>query len=205
MPPPAEEIADKLRHGQPVDDASFDAFYSADVRQASARTWTPVVAELRVAELLAEAAATKVLDVGCGPGKFCIAGALSTQLTYVGVECRAFLLDEARSLAARLQVGERARFIAADAFALDWSEFDAFYFFNPFIAYDVDGESGNNRPFAGPAARVPASLTASRLHAAASGTRVVTYHGFGGRMPPSYRLARVERYANDTLQLWIRT
>jgi len=41
-----------------------------------------------------------------------------------------------------------------------------------------------------------------RLAAARPGTRVVTYHGFGGEMPPGFE--RVRRDA-DELSLWIRT
>jgi len=37
------------------------------------------------------------------------------------------------------------------------------------------------------------------------GTRVVTYHGFGGVMPDSYRLALRERCYSGLLELWVKT
>jgi len=37
-----------------------------------------------------------------------------------------------------------------------------------------------------------------------AGTRVVTYHGFGGKLPAGYALASREPAGGDALELWIR-
>jgi len=43
-----------------------------------------------------------------------------------------------------------------------------------------------------------------RLSIATQGTRVVTYHGFGGHMPRGFRLASREKAGSDELELWIK-
>jgi hypothetical protein len=42
------------------------------------------------------------------------------------------------------------------------------------------------------------------LAGAPVGTRVVTYLGFGGKMPPEYLLAMTESIGPDALRLWIK-
>ena len=41
--------------------------------------WTPVHVARRAAQFLVTGPETRVLDVGSGPGKFCLVGALATQ------------------------------------------------------------------------------------------------------------------------------
>jgi hypothetical protein len=43
-----------------------------------------------------------------------------------------------------------------------------------------------------------------RLHRARRGTRVVTYHGFGGDLPPSYRLELEEEAGTERIELWVK-
>ena len=43
------------------------------------------------------------------------------------------------------------------------------------------------------------------LRDAPIGTRVVTYHGFGGRIPRGYHLVTDERIGTDSLRLWVKT
>jgi hypothetical protein len=43
-----------------------------------------------------------------------------------------------------------------------------------------------------------------RLAQTRVGTRVVMYHGFGGRLPPGFGLAAREPAGSDSLELWIR-
>ena len=86
----------------------------------------------RQAQLLTEVGgATRVLDVGAGPGKFCIVGALSTSASYTGVEQRLNLVQAA--IAAGLRFGaDRARVVHANLLDFDCSGFDGFYLYNPF-------------------------------------------------------------------------
>jgi SAM-dependent methyltransferase len=193
--------ATALRNGA-VTDRHFDQVYSSELRFLSRQHWTPVRVAKSAAGLLTEAGATAILDVGAGAGKFCIVGALTTTATYVGLERRAHLVEAARAAAARFGV-RRVRFTRGNLLDFDCTGFDGFYLFNPF--YEQIG--GGLVPIDG---QVEASLglyrryvgaTEEKLAAAAPGSVVVTYHGFGGTLP-GYEKIHQERAGNDRLVLW---
>jgi hypothetical protein len=144
----------------------------------------------------------RVLDVGAGAGKVCTVGALSGRGMWWGVEQHGTLVQAARRVAVALGVTERTNFVHADAFTLDWRDFDALYLYNPFeLTFAPCGPGPEaSRDLANQALR-----TAERLASLRHGTRVVTFNGFGGEMPPSYRLAYHERVLPQTLSLslWI--
>jgi SAM-dependent methyltransferase len=192
----------RANSGWALSDREFDLVYPRALRFLSRVHWTPVRVARAAAHLLAEAGATSILDVGSGPGKFCIIGALSTAARFVGVEYRAHLVEAARVAAARLGV-RRVRFCRANIVDFDCADFDGFYLFNPFYEQMGRGKIAID-------AQAPASrglyrryvrTIEQKLAAARSGTAVVTYHGFGGLMPPDYEVVHEERAASDRLVL----
>lgn len=200
----AGEIAIALRQGSSVSDAVFDTLLSNSTRFASRRFWTPVDVARCAAVWLEDAGVGRVLDVGSGVGKFCVVGALSTGMTFVGVEKRTLLVGEAEALAKRLEVSHRAIFIN-EMLAESLSDgYDAMYVFNPFAEnlyhvsekYDhdpstsVDQYARDLRLFEGLMARVRV------------GFRVVTYHGCGARIPDSFELSRSTHAGTNVLRLW---
>jgi SAM-dependent methyltransferase len=180
-------------------DRELDRLIPKELRHLSAMHWTPVRVAARVATLLCTKHDTRVLDVGSGVGKVCSIGALSALGTWVGVEQHASLVESASALARALGVEDRTRFLNADAFSIDWNEYDALYFYNPFELGLLDGPDPS-RPRSIQIARVQ-----DRLALLPSGTRVVTFHGFGGVMPPSFELLYHERVPDVGLDLtmWI--
>jgi 2-polyprenyl-3-methyl-5-hydroxy-6-metoxy-1,4-benzoquinol methylase len=62
---------------------------------------------------LAPAAGARVLDVGCGPGRYCVELARQGAET-VGLDVSPRMLEIARSLAAEAAVADRCRFVQAD-------------------------------------------------------------------------------------------
>ena len=195
-----------LRAGEAVSDADFDSVYEWDVQAASPRHWTPVAIALRAAHLLtALGGATHVLDVGAGPGKFCIVGALSTSARFTGIEQQSTLVTAARA-AARRFAAERAVVLHGNFLDVDSTEFDGFYLYNPFQA-DLQADLFSSRGEMKEAiARfgMYVTVTIATLIRAPPGAAVVTYHGFGGRMPRQYRPVYRERAGDGDLAMWIR-
>jgi hypothetical protein len=195
-----------LKLGISVSDAEFDAFYPDRVRLASSRFWTPVEVAIRAAQLLVVDQATRVLDVGSGAGKFCVVGALATGASFTGIEHRLPLVDIAREQAMEWQASG-VRFLHARFHVVSWSEFDAFYFYNPFQegVFSRSEQLDDTVELSRQRFRFDLEMAQCLLRVAKVGTRVVTYHGLGGRMPREYTLLSSEQSGSDCLQLWLKT
>jgi SAM-dependent methyltransferase len=189
------------------DDDAFDDYLPRNLQVKSSVHFTPIAIGRHVAPLLAPKPGMAVLDVGAGPGKFCLAAAAQVPgARFVGVEFRGHLVEIARNLARRLQL-PNAEFVHANAFDLDWSGYDAFYLYNPFaeqlygnalrLDQAIDLDPANYVTYV--------SAVRRRLAAARLGTRVATYHGFGGPAPEGYELARDDSMGSDRIELWIKT
>jgi SAM-dependent methyltransferase len=202
----SRKIATHLRNGFAVSDFVFDdTFMPLTERRVSTLFWTPVNIALRVAELLVPRRSTRVLDIGSGVGKFCIVGAAATGARFVGVEHRQHLVHIATAAATEARL-RTARFLHGDFGALDVRNFDSAYLYNPFEesclpeAYQLDATIDLSATrFCTDVRRAEMLLAGAR-----PGTRVATYHGFGGEMPSGYDHALRERHGAGYLDLWIK-
>ncbi len=195
-------LARELRAATMVKDEAFDQVYPLAVRRISWLHWSPIRACVRAVKLLAPAPETRLLDVGAGAGKFCIVAAAMSGARIRGVERNPYLAQVARAAAFRLGVAVDI----ADG-TLDGEEpssVDALYFFNPFAeALYLPGaaleEGAQER-----AARAQRDVAAAErfLDRARVGARVVTFFGFGGRMPSSFVQVKREACAGGVLELW---
>ena len=189
------------------EDDAFDHRLPRPLQLKSSIHFTPVAVARLAARLLAPDPGMRVLDVGAGPGKFCVIAAREVPTcSFVGVELRPHLVQLARELTARLSVAN-ASFVDGDAFELDWSEYDAFYFYNPFAEQLHDLDFALDRSLTLDSSRYfdYVGRAGARLANARIGTRVVTYHSFGAPPPPGYDLRERHRIGTDCLELWIKT
>jgi predicted RNA methylase len=198
-------LAHQLRGGAQVSDAAFDAIYPRPVGEASDIFWTPLDVARATIDLIQPTLSTRVLDVGSGAGKFCIAGSLMSAGRFTGIEQDPSLVQIATAAAQGLGA-DRADLHCGDALELTWSGFDVVYLFNPFqlriarVTSHVVWSSTTTREV-----RARRALKASRkLEELPAGTRVVLFHGFGKAMPGSYRKVEERACAAGPLQLWIK-
>lgn len=80
-----EQIADLLRSGMCPSDRSFDRYLPSDLQALSNSYWTPLVTARRAAQWLDEVGVGTVIDIGSGAGKFCVATALASSCSFVGI------------------------------------------------------------------------------------------------------------------------
>lgn len=195
-----------LREGRPLRDRDFDCIYPPTVREVSDVFWTPVAVAREAALWLTRGGRARVLDVGAGVGKFCLVGAaVAPETTFVGIEHRPHLVAIARE-AARTCGLHNVLMVQGEMDVAPWRDFDAFYMFNPFdennfsTGAQLDGsvELSTKRYLR------DVRFTEQCLGQAAVGTRVVTYHGFGGVMPVEYRLEHEQPHGMDFLRFWIK-
>ena len=185
-----------------VEDEKFDQVYPPRIRELSELHWTPVRVAAEAANLLVTAPGTRVLDIGCGPAKFCLVAASLTHGFFTGVEQRAELVAAARNAALRLQL-DNVEIIHGNVLDLAFARYDAFYFYNPFEENMARGHKID--------AAVPLSpllfkrynrYVAAQLGAMPIDTRAVTYAGYADEIPACYDCeAAIFR---DELKLWIK-
>lgn len=176
----------ELAEGESVDDSDFDRIYPHEYQVLSRIHWTPIKVIQRACEFLVPRPGTRVLDVGAGVGKFCLAGSLVSQGDFFGVEQRLAFVQIARRVGSHYRI-PRASFFHANARDMDWAPYEGIYLYNPFCEarypqrqIDLDIPAGNA------VFREYVRMTRAQLRRCPIGTRVVTYHGFGGRIPECY-------------------
>lgn len=188
-------------------DEEFDKIFPAEIRALSDRHWTPASIANRAAKFLVTKPGTKVLDVGSGPGKFCIVGALSTSGHFTGIEQRERLVNIARETLSKAAIAN-ARIIRANVTEVDFSEYDAFYLFNPFtenlLTFDKIDDTVQ---LSGDLYRQYTDYVACQLALAPLGTRIVTY--WNAEVPIGYSsvdTTQPDRFnLPDTVRFWQKT
>jgi SAM-dependent methyltransferase len=185
------------------EDHRFDLVYPPEVRALSRVHWTPVMVARAAAEFLAGEPGTRVLDIGCGPGKFCVAAAVATEGSFTGVEQRMGLCEMARWVIRRANL-PNARIIHGDATEVDFSNFDAFYLYNPFEEnLDANFKIDTTVRLSTDIYEKYTGQVARQLAAAPLGTRVATFGGSCEEVPMGYEYA--QSTVDHRLKFWKKT
>ncbi len=154
--------------------------------------------------MLVTAPGTRVLDVGCGPGKFClVAASLTSGSIFTGIEQRKDLVAVSRAAAARLRL-PNVRFLRGDMMDLAFARYDAFYLYNPFEENMARGHKIDSAvPLSPLLFKRYNRYVSSQLAPLPHGTRVVTYAGYADEIPGCYDCETT--LFRDDLKLWIKT
>ncbi len=200
---PPEQIAQAMRGGIRPPDRAFDRLLPRELRDVSWQHWTPLRVAMRAALWFDAMGVQTVVDIGSGPGKFCVAAALAGTCEYTGIEQRPRLISAATELAQRFALQDRVRFVQGALGEVQLPAADAYYLYNPFGEnlfgshehLDEEVELGHAR-FARDVAAIQ-----TLLRQAPVGTYVLTYNGFGGRVPASYREVLIDSELPNVLRL----
>lgn len=184
-------------------DGQFHQLYPEPVRAQANMHWTPLHVARKAAEFLTADKHKRILDIGSGGGKFCLAAAYyCPEGIYTGIEQRASLVANAEE-ANRILGLPHVTFLHQNILDTDLAAYDHFYFFNAF--YENLDDSF----------RIDELLTYSRelyaqynrhlfrqLEKKPPGTRIVTFHSTENEMPGNYMEVSVS--ADELLKCWIR-
>jgi SAM-dependent methyltransferase len=205
-PSTVREISEAIRAGACPDDRSFDRFLPDHLRLVSDLLWTPLVVARRVAIWLDDAGVRSVVDIGSGAGKFCVAAALASRCAFTGIEQRRSFVDAARALAYLFRVDDRVQFIhgCLEPTLSEIPKADAYYLYNPFgeNLFKTAERFAEHVELSFERYKRDVGLIQRFFDSAPAGTRVITYNGFGGGMPPSYEQVLVDREMPDVLRMW---
>jgi SAM-dependent methyltransferase len=200
-------LADHLRKiqmnaGLFSNDAAFDWMYPENFQLLSLKHWTPLAVARQAAAFLAEDDA-RILDIGSGIGKFCLAAAYHFPKTYFyGVEQRQELIYHAEEAKSYTRL-PNVHFIYANITQINFKEFDHFYFYNAFYE-NIDPHNLIDESI-----EISESLYTyytqylfKALEERPAGTRLVTFHVTSEEVPTDYNLVEVSH--DGLLKMWIK-
>ena len=168
-------------------DSRFDKLYPLHIRQLGTRHWTSLMVAEMAANFLAVGKGAKILDIGSGVGKFCLAAAhYKPEAQYFGIEQRKQLVDYAEAARATLQM-DRVSFTHGNFTDLDFKQYDHFYFYNSFYE-NIAGEShiDESIPYSTEIFEQYNWQLRKLLAGRTSGTRLATYNSTENEIPETY-------------------
>ncbi|WP_158288476.1 class I SAM-dependent methyltransferase [Mucilaginibacter psychrotolerans] len=183
-------------------DAAFDTLYPEHIRDLSQLHWTGLDIAMEASNFLASPGA-RVLDIGSGVGKFCIAaGVYHPEASFYGIEQRKALYSYAET--AKQQIGvENVFFRHGNLTTLNYDEYDHFYFYNSFYE-NIE-----------PGSRIDHAVHTSfelyntytfhireMLDSKPAGTKLVTYYAPDKQVPEGYKL--IDNSYSRHLKMWIK-
>ncbi len=190
------------KHTVEITEDKFNNCLPDYLRTRSKRFFTPFDVAKTATEWLTEDGKKRILDIGAGIGKFCIAGAAYSDSSFFGIEYRPSLVKIANELIIKFKI-ENAVIQQGDIIEIDFENFDAFYLYNPFFENLIPGLRLNNEIELNTALYVYYfNHTEQKLSNLRSGTRLVTYHGNNFEVPTSFK--KVKESRDRTLKFWIK-
>jgi SAM-dependent methyltransferase len=182
-------------------DERFNDLFPGDIRKFSTRHWTPLHIVNACIEFLGEPGC-KILDIGSGVGKFCLAAAwYAPQTHFYGIEQRANFVGYAENARAQLGISN-VSFINGNFTQLDLTSFDHFYCYNSFYEnIDPSDRIDDGIEYSAGLFDYYSNYLATELRKMPVGTKIVTYHSLR-EVPIGYELVQTLEYGD--LNFWVK-
>ncbi|WP_322113890.1 methyltransferase [Leptospira soteropolitanensis] len=186
-------------------DAIWDSYLPKKFQLLSSFQWTPIpVIERTWKYLSLEKEITSIMDLGSGVGKFCIHLSILSNhsINIWGVEDREDLVTLSESLKELWNTSEvtfkNVNFL--DQFPYGHSHY---YCFNPLYetmkgSHSIDSskiKSANQF-------LMDLEVLKKKLYQLSSGTKLITYHGFGGSFLSGFRIVLKEEISGGEFLIW---
>ena len=184
-------------------ESDFNQLYPLSVRELDRYHWTPLSLAKKAAAFLTPQKGVRVLDIGSGVGKFCLAAACYfPDAFYYGVEQRKWLCDYAEAAREQLCL-ENVRFVHGNFTQLDLRNFDSFYFYNSFY----ENLSGINKiddsiEYSVELYNYYSLYLFKQLMQKPKGTRLCTLCSSEDEVPSDFHVVGTDM--NDLLKFWIK-
>jgi SAM-dependent methyltransferase len=184
-------------------DAHFNQLYPTPVQLWAKRHFTPLVVARKAANFLAAENEVKILDIGSGAGKFCLAAAhYKPGAFFYGIEQRKKLIDHAQAAKETLAC-ENVFFLNGNFTQVDFNQYDHFYFYNSFYENITMAEKiDDSIDYSPELFKYYNQYLFKQLEQKPPGTRVAAYHSLEDEMPAGYQVVGVEM--DSRLTFWIK-
>jgi hypothetical protein len=195
-------LAFKTTKKTSVTEETFSQLLPEYLRKASRLYFTPIHIAITATQWLTENGKKRILDIGAGVGKFCIVGAKYSSSHFYGIEYRPSLAKLANELIVHYEI-DNATVLNDNVMDIDFSNYDAFYLYNPFYENLISSKRLNNEvELSCPLYRCYLRYTEQQLDNANPGTRLVTFHGNDFEIPRSFE--KVREAEGGSLKFWIK-
>ena len=184
-------------------DTQFNQLYPAAIQLLAQRHWTSLVVARKAANFLAAENNARILDIGSGVGKFCLAAAhYKPKAFYYGIEQRKQLFNHAEAAKEMLQY-ENVFFMNGNFTQIDFRKYDHFYFYNSFYE-NITGTDkiDNSIDYSLELFNYYNRYLYKQLEQKPPGTRLAAFHSLEDEMPPEYHIVGVEM--DGLLKFWIK-
>lgn len=184
-------------------DNRFNRLFPEPVRLLAARHWTPLAVARKAASFLAADKGKRILDIGSGAGKFCLAAAYFTpNADFFGIEHRNDLVEYAQEAAKKLEL-KNVSFTHGNFTQLDLRNYDHIYFFNAFYENIANPDTIDKRvERSDELYHLYHRHMFRQLEQMPEGTRLATYYGHDTELPAEYHV--VGTAMDSLLKFWIK-
>jgi SAM-dependent methyltransferase len=184
-------------------DMEFNALYPRSIQALAKNHWTALPIAKKAARFLAGDGHARVLDIGSGVGKFCLAAAYYTpNAFYFGVEQRKSLIRHAEAAKSKLHI-ENVSFINGNFTQLDLRKYDHFYFYNAFYENLVGTDKiDDSIAYSGELYNYYNRYLFRQLQQKPKGTRLCTLCSLENEIPPDFQDIGSEM--NELLKFWVK-
>ena len=184
-------------------DIQFNQIYPPSIQLLSGKHWTPLSVARKAANFLAAEKNVRILDIGSGVGKFCLAAAYhKPNAFYFGVEQRKSLINYAET-AREILALDQVSFIHGNFTQLNFNDYDHFYFYNAFYenlvgTFKID----DSIEYSAQLFHYYNTFLFRLLEKKPAGTRLATFHSMEDEVPSSYY--EVGSDMDNLLKFWIK-
>lgn len=180
-------ITTKLLNTYLESDELFNTIFPKEILGNLINHLTPVDVAKSAVKFLTQDGENNIVDIGSGPGKFCLIGACLTEATFTGVERRKELTEIAISLAVKFNI-TNIKFIDDNIFNYDFSSHEGFYLFNPFYEnLEAFARMDDQFTYSYKMFQKYTEHVKQILAEAALGTKVAAFHGYHNEIPNSFK------------------
>ncbi len=176
--------------------------YPADIIALAGKHWTPLAVACMVADFLAAGKKNaRILDIGSGVGKFCLAAAhYKPNAIFTGIEQRAQLVAHAENAAQQLGL-KNVCFLHGNFIKLDFKKYDHFYFYNSFYEnFDFTTKIDDSVTHSSELYHSYSHQLHKMLQQKPVGTRLATFHSLEDEIPNDYLVVGSEM--ENILKFW---
>ncbi len=184
-------------------DEAFDSLYPNQIQRLARRHWTPLEVAQKAACFLAAEPYMRILDIGSGVGKFCLAAAhYKPEAFYFGVEQRKPLVECANFVKSILQL-DQVRFLHGNFTQIDLRSYDHFYFYNSFYENLTGTDKiDDSIEYSGELYNYYNRYLYKQLETVPAGTRIATFHSLEDEMPRCFHVVGSDM--DNLLKYWIK-